>query len=415
MISHNGSYRRIQTSLKISFMLIAMALASIGTNMLLASRLPPLLATGLFQRRSREQLVMSIVTASDRNIPLLENDHDGMLHIVTTRFMQEQPNLVELGKARLALFETFCLPTMIGQEADNFLWFVMIDPNLDSRLLQRLQVLLSPYPNFFLIASNAKLLSPLNLTVGSPMHDHLILTGDTKMLYTKMFDLHRPLLVETRLDADDGLHKRALLDIQNIAFQLPVDSRGWQIVCARIHFEWRNYAIGAKEIGNITHNLMDQMTSGRLRVVKEGLCVTPGYTLVKHREAENIEFPPWPKIGHHLITRDWPECSSIGGGAIPANSAITKDSGGVDDSITYNCWKKIGQYPAALRSRTITSAGMSRIESNPMGTIYENQTEMFWGFVKRDFGIRPEQALSTSQYLQNHFVEIASENLKGQW
>ena len=52
-----------------------------------------------------------------------------ILHVVTTQFQQLQPNLLELGRARLRLFETFCLPTMIRQNATDvdFSWFVMTD------------------------------------------------------------------------------------------------------------------------------------------------------------------------------------------------------------------------------------------------------------------------------------------------
>jgi len=53
---------------------------------------------------------------------------------------------------------------MLNQEADNFLWFVMTDPKLDHDLLLQLQALLESRPNFYLVASNAKLLTPANLT-----------------------------------------------------------------------------------------------------------------------------------------------------------------------------------------------------------------------------------------------------------
>lgn len=338
-----------------------------------------------------------------------------MLHIVTTRFMQQQPTLVELGRARLALFDTFCLPTMIRQQANNFLWFVMTDPNLDADLLQKLQMLLAPYPNFYLIRSNANFLTPDNLNVSSNSDDKMILTGDIEMLYMKMFDVHRPMLVVTRLDADDGLHEITLLEIQNVVRQLPVDQSGWQIVCAGIHFEWRNPGIGAISGGNPAYDGMHRMTSGRIRLVREGICVTPGYTFVKHRGDESNEFPPWPTIGHHLVTRELDECTINQDEARPANSSTTDHRGLLKDAVTHNCWKKLGFFPAALRSRTITSAGMSRIESTLKDTGYENHTNILWEFVRRDFGIRPEKAVSTSQFLHDHLERVASDNLKGQW
>ena len=43
-----------------------------------------------------------------------------IVHVIYTRFMQHQPNLVELGKARLELFKTFCLTTIAEQTNQQF-------------------------------------------------------------------------------------------------------------------------------------------------------------------------------------------------------------------------------------------------------------------------------------------------------
>jgi hypothetical protein len=426
----------LRSSLSILF-LIALAIVTASTNMFLASQLPLFLnnSTFLIRPSSHRVPAVSAVNASfHRSIRLSDNDHDDMLHIVTTRFMQDQSDLLDLGWARLELFETFCLPTMIPQQATNFLWFVMTDPKLDADLLQRLRSLLSPYPHFYLIASNTAVLMPQNLAVGSTTRDNLILTGDIDLLYMKMFDLHRPLLVATRLDADDGLHKTTLLEIQRVARQLPVDSRGWQVICAGIHFEWRNDDIGASGVIGAGEDIstkqeMDHMTSGKLRVVKEAICVTPGYTLIKHRKADSIEFSPWPRIGHQQMTADWPECGISRDVSTLVNvtttNSLNKTSGNIDkgsadyggagnDVPTYNCWKKLKFYPAALRPRTITSAGMNRVRSGPTN-IFDNQTGLFWGYVQRDFGIQADRALSTSRYLHEHFMGIVADNLKGQW
>ncbi|KAG7337310.1 putative rhamnosyl transferase [Nitzschia inconspicua] len=313
-----------------------------------------------------------------------------MLHVVTTRFMQNQPNLLALGKARLRLFETFCLPTVIHQETSEFMWFIMTDPNLHPNLFSRLKSLLEPYSNFYLVSSNTKLLTPGNLTQGIEAARTIIHTGDLEQLYSKMFDQHRPLLIETRLDADDGLHKTVLSEIQRLAYELPKDVRGWQIICNRLHFEWRNNEI----LEETNHTIQ---SSGKLRLVREHICTTPGYSLIKHRIAQSIEFPPWPKIGHHLITREWPNCQSEGG-----------------ENVTHDCWLKLDPYPAAIRSRTITSAGMSRVEPMPDGTMYENQTELFWRVIEKDFGISRHAAVDTSQFLKDNLADIALDNLKGQ-
>mmetsp|Transcript_35622 Transcript_35622/g.82785 ORF Transcript_35622/g.82785 Transcript_35622/m.82785 type:complete len:139 (-) Transcript_35622:1051-1467(-) len=44
------------------------------------------------------------------------------VHVVSTRFMQYQASLTHLAAARLALFRTICLPSMVQQKSQNFLW-----------------------------------------------------------------------------------------------------------------------------------------------------------------------------------------------------------------------------------------------------------------------------------------------------
>lgn len=370
----------------------ALTFFSAAGNFYIAVKLPQLIVSSdILRSLSQQEHYASKMNTTN------ENNSTGMLHIVTTRFMQDQSDLLTLGAARLRLFETFCFPTMIHQHAHNFLWFVMVDPNLDRKLFDRMRYLLKPYSHFYLVSSNAKLLTPANLTNGMEAALSIIHTGDMQQLFSHMFDLHRPLLIETRLDADDGLHSTALSAIQLLAHDLPNDSRGWQIICNRLHFEWRN-----NDILDTNQNTIQ--SSGKLRVVREHICTTPGYSLIKHRKSRSIEFPPWPRMGHHLMTRDWPKCTHG-----PIGSDRKKPE------VTYDCWTKLDPYPVAIRSRTITSAGMSRVESTPNGTKYENQTELFWGIVETDFGISRKVALDTSQFLKDNLADIAMDNLRGQW
>lgn len=356
------------------------------SNFLLVSRLPT---------HELSYGVRSLQEKTVRTDDFSENDETDeektMLHVVTTRFMQSQANLIELGKARLKLFETFCLPSMQQQVISNFFWFVMIDPNLEKGLQERLRLLLAPHPNYYLILSNEKLLTPQNLMNKKEVVQ--IVTGDQLLLHSRMMDLNRPLLIETRLDADDGLHRKTLGQIQYRAMNLPNATGGWQVVCADVHLEWRN-----DEIANLNKTVE---SSGKIRLVKEDICVTPAYTLVRHREPGDNGFPQWPKMGHQQMNTLWPPCST--------NATET------DENVTVNCWNRLPKFPAALRSRTITSAGMSRIQSSAKDRIYDEQTNDLWRHVTRDFGIDEHQTLLTSQYLQRNIREIAIDNLRGQW
>jgi Putative rhamnosyl transferase len=405
-----GGRRHHQRLVPVSTLMLIMIFVTVGTNLFLASWIiPPLLDIGPI-RQSESTGIHG--DTNENNIDRRQLDRTNkVLHIVTTRFQQLQPHLVELGKARIKLFETFCLPTMIKQDIqDGFLWFVMTDPDLDPVLLQHLERLLRPFPHFYLVASNDKLVTPNQLVTVNKTTE-FIRTGDLDRLYHDLFDIHRPLLIETRLDADDGLHGRTLSEIQRMVFEeLPVDTRGWQIICSRIHYEWRNNDIATAVVHvDRGHNTTTTttMSSGKIRLVRERICVTPGYTLVRRRPKYSIDFPVWPRTGHNLIVIEWPECSNGS-----PNSTATSS---LSDAATYNCWKKLGNFPSAVRSRTITSAGMSRVIPASETDIYDNSTRLFWELVERDFGIMEINAQLTSKYLKHNLPHIVEDNLKGQW
>lgn len=365
---NNNPYRRRKPKRLEGCLAVIILLGFVAMNLFLLKWLVPFENTG--------KLPLGL------NRPRDNDEENSTFHIVTSRFMQDQHNLVALSNARLRLFETFCLPTMIHQRATNFVWFLMVDPLLPQNILLRLQALLQDHDNFYLIRSNAKLPS---------LEDtRQAMTGNKDALESLLLDPHKHLLLETRLDADDGLHMDTLYQVQELAKALPVDTTGWQVICSKLHYEWRN-----NEIINASNTTtIPIQSSGSLRIVQESICVTPGYTLVRHRKDGDTEFHTWPKIGHNLVARDWPECQT-------------------KTNTTTNCWTKMGFFPSAIRSRTITSAGMSRIDDT--NKKYENNTQKFWGLVERDFFVSPDSAQETSQYIKDNLESIVLDNLDGQW
>ncbi len=61
-----------------------------------------------------------------------------VIHILNTRFMQDQPTLTTLARARLHLFKTICLPSILHQTYHDFLWIIKVDPELDSEIKDEL-------------------------------------------------------------------------------------------------------------------------------------------------------------------------------------------------------------------------------------------------------------------------------------
>ena len=161
------------------------------------------------------------------------------IHTITSRFMQSQSKLKHLTHARFLLFKTFCLPSIVGQSvmvnyinqlsnattANNmidppFLWFIKVDPELDRSVLNKMIDLVKPYPNIYIIDN----LLPMHnywkeegtlrelLQYNPTPH-----TGDFAMLKRAFSWRNKYISLETRLDADDGLHKGYIERIQDEA------------------------------------------------------------------------------------------------------------------------------------------------------------------------------------------------------
>ena len=174
-----------------------------------------------------------------------------IIHIVTTRFMQGQAQLVHLTRARLELFETICLPSIIGQkimtqylstisnQTENrntksskntrnnssfidppFIWIIKVDPSLDESSLSKMIELVYPFPNFFLIANDNKH-NPIGKWKEDLTKDRLlqgtVYSGDLMLLQRAHYFRNDKISLETRLDADDGLHQMYLKRTQEYA------------------------------------------------------------------------------------------------------------------------------------------------------------------------------------------------------
>lgn len=191
-----------------------------------------------------------------------------LVHVVQTRFMQHQPDLLQLGQARLDLFETFCLPSMKSQTNKEFLWIIRTDPDLHPSLLSKLISLLRNNQNYILLGSNY---NPegfgraesdsfgqfLRADSKSPDMSARVLSGNITLVQEAFEKSNEgAILLETRLDADDGLHRDFVKTVQYEARHLKVDGSGlWRIWCINYNIEWHplNPFPASSEI-NSTHH-----------------------------------------------------------------------------------------------------------------------------------------------------------------
>ena len=215
-----------------------------------------------------------------------------VIHVVETRFMQQQSDLIELGLARLALFEAFCLPSMLSQTSSNFLWIIRADPKLHPSIVNRLQELLEGRDNFLLIGSNNNPegfgrdgTSFTSFLQADSKIDNVtahVWSGNITLVEEayKYSSSRSSILLETRLDSDDGLHSQFIEYVQNDAvnnlISEDIDQKPWRLWCidSRIEFHpWSPWDPSTPEIlAAKTNGISPQ--EGYLVLFSEKVCVS---------------------------------------------------------------------------------------------------------------------------------------------
>lgn len=295
--------------------------------------------------------------------------------------MQDQGNFTTLGKARLALFKTFCLATMRAQTSQAFLWIIRTDPNLDEFLRIEMIGLLKDHPTFFLVASNDQ--GRFNKNILRPE----ILTGNRTLLeWAVELRSHLPLL-ETRLDADDGLRVQFIERIQHRALNdlTGEGKKRWLFYCIQSAMEWRWYK-------NETYGSF-------LDSYKKSFCVTPGLTL---GIAAGVGEDAVPKDGKHSALLHTLK-------KLPKNETCGWLRG-------EKCLVFLGDSTHdAIRSRTPTSAGMEGVVKNRVTLLRQlNETFPRLKQMHADFRISRHDLKMLNTYMEKHILDIAKDNLKGQ-
>jgi hypothetical protein len=292
--------------------------------------------------------------------------------------MQNQGNLTTLARARIELFKTFCLPTMKDQTSQQFLWLIRTDPGLDASIMKEMVGLLKDNPNFYLLGSNNQNSDFDGLDMEK------VYTGNQTLLQTAMGVQRQLPLLESRLDADDGLYLDFFRDIQKHALEsLAKDNLKWITYCYTTTMAWRMYK---KE------------PYGSLSMIKDSFCITPGLTGVRSAG----------------VTSDFHQKNHIG----LLNKVIMLAP---DDSCGYSKTKKClvvldkSGFGGPIRSRSPTSHGMSDVVvSNKQLSEDAGKHMALLQTLQDDFHIPRDSLTGLNLYFQRHLSEIAEENLLGQ-
>ena len=253
-----------------------------------------------------------------------------------------------------------------------------------------------------------------------------IYTGNIDKLKVAMALREERPVLETRLDADDGLHKDFIKYIQEVAlkrFQPLEENRSnneilvpkWLYWCSRRHIEWHS---------DVDRSLSEQQKADRgslefgyINIVQhDKLCVTPGVTIGYNRNVDNPKYPiDVPLYDHDKLynnVRNSMSCYSDEG-------TNYDDEREVDDEIKQRgpCLELVEDFLfCAIRSRTWTSAGMYKIDLvvNDANRKQGELTEKLWALSENVFGVTKSKVKETQDFFIRNKKRIAEENLAGQ-
>jgi hypothetical protein len=273
---------------------------------------------------------------------------------------------------------------MIHQTTNDFLWAILVDPDLDHTLLDELIRLVKPYPHFFIVKLNAR---EINL---ERFDFSLVATGDENLLVQAYREMRNKIYLQTRLDADDGLASILIQQLQTNAVERIMSGAdlitpdSWILLCVMKHFEW-HYDMHSNQTSDV---------AGWLRTTTyASYCVTPGLTVASapgvNRAWKEGNVPDTP---HDTIPSRMPPCQ----GSRPACFLVLNEI----------------KAPAAIRSRTPASSWMKDVGTRAKNNVTAPGT---WKSLEKRFAIDRKTVIRTRNYLVGNNQAIAQENLESQW
>jgi hypothetical protein len=235
-----------------------------------------------------------------------------------------------------------------------------------------------------------------------------IYTGNITRLHAAIALREERPVLETRLDADDGLYRHYIQYIQEVALDRfksyeEIDDRistpNWLYWCSRRHIEWHSDTDGSLSKPQAAN--VGDAEVGYMNVIQhDKYCVTPGITI-----GFNVNNAEVPQFNHNELYRSL------------ENDVSCYDKKVANHNDRGPCLEIVEDFVfCAIRSRTLTSAGMGNINlaEREGGRQPKELTEKLWDFSKQAFGVSKTSVKDTQDFLNQNKVLIAEENLKGQ-
>jgi hypothetical protein len=304
-----------------------------------------------------------------------------------------------------------------------FIWIIKTDPKLNLELRSKMMQLLRPFPNFFLVGTNnnypwrdGKAGNDIlygNVTVGvSPNEKPNIYTGDISLLQFAHEHRGEKIILETRLDADDGLPSPYLDYVQTSAMERlrshilieqgeddnekqpsNVKRARWYFWCMPHSANW--YPTVSVEGFNPKSTLSKREEPGVLIWEYNNVCLTPGLTIGLSVGTKQSEVPSYP---HHKLLHQ-----------LDKNRINPKNFCGIEQS-NLPCIQVLDMV-LALRARTPTSAGMSNAIIKER---VKHSSGTQWKAMMMKFGVERQRAVETNRYILENIEAILKDNLAGQ-
>jgi len=319
--------------------------------------------------------------------PLVWSNKYDLVHVVHSRFMQHQGNLTHLGRARLELFKSFCLPTLQHQSTQEFLWILSVDPDLDADLKSELLQLVRDVPNVIVLAQNGYPEGFRNVT---PFDSSPLWSGSRELLENYQRASQNHTLLETQLDADDGLHSEYLERVQQNVNQTLRGRKAWKVFCIMDQVEWQFYGLPQSDRGLL------------LPILGGYYCPTPGVTWAYSTKV-GLKARGVDARQHQFIGEYFDDCKKE-----PHHKCLQRMQ--ATDSVPF--W--------ALRARTPTSHGTNQLlipnvtkDRRFEFRKYKRRQDKLWENVTGMFGVQAVDAEQTRRKIDKDLKNIIEDAMKG--
>ena len=258
-------------------------------------------APGLNTRRhlyeSHVATIPSKIGSPDTVSSYWKNDHN-LVHVISTRFMQHQGHLNNLGMARVDLFETFTVPSLMNQSNQQYLWLIWTDANLEVQVRRELFESISHFPNAVVLALEQEPDSNLRDLYGHSWDvvQASVIFGDVNLLAEYFKASHSHLLLETSLDADDAFSATFVESVQGeAAFTIGHNEKQlnkMEVFCPEMHAEWRVFQVNENSV-------QDENEVGHLvHIHDKNFCIKSGLTAAYHIKASARRLSPCSEDEH---------------------------------------------------------------------------------------------------------------------